>query len=409
MKLLYVSPLLPWPLESGSHQRCFHLVRALAAKHDVTVVTPPAHRDASRIQNESEFIARSGCTGVITPEPSDAADVAIGAWASLQRYIGSLLFSVYPPAVGQFVRPETVQTLAALRERQHFDRVIAGRLWMGEAALAAGFRDVIVDVDDVLSQMFVQSLKYSGWYPRRVLHELERIKIHRYERMLSRRYKKLFLCKKQDLQYFPRSGRERFAVVPNGVSTAPIGEHGSPEPRTVLFVGTLGYEPNVDAVAHFADEVLPRVRRAVPHARFVVAGRAYRREDLRASEVYGRLHRDPDSDVVESPVDLAPYYAAATVVVTPLRIGGGTRLKVLEALAHAKPLVTTRFAAEGIELVDGKEAVFADHPDAQAEAILALFSSRERRNAIGRAGYDRVRQAYDWNAIGADFERMCIT
>ena len=95
------------------------------------------------------------------------------------------------------------------------------------------------------------------------------------------------------------------------------------------------------------------------------------------------------------------------MVVAPVRIGGGTRLKILEALAHRKALVSTTFAASGIDLVSGKEIVFADDPTEIAAAINGLFESPQRRLALGNAGYDKVAQRYSWTLIGQSFAEAC--
>jgi glycosyltransferase involved in cell wall biosynthesis len=139
-------------------------------------------------------------------------------------------------------------------------------------------------------------------------------------------------------------------------------------------------------------EVLPRVQAAAPAARFVIVGqRPHRRLD--------RLRNDPSIEMTGWVADVRPYIARAVVYVAPLRIGGGTRLKLLEAMAMGKAVVTTRLGAEGYPVTDGRELLLADTPADFAAAVINLLDAPERRLALGQAGRRFVEQRYDWRVI----------
>jgi polysaccharide biosynthesis protein PslH len=182
-------------------------------------------------------------------------------------------------------------------------------------------------------------------------------------------------------------------VVPNGVDTAYFAPSlEAPVSGTVLFTGRMSYEPNVDAACHFAADVLPLVRREMPAARFhiVGAGGSPRVAALASPvvEVHGRVD------------DVRPHHRAAEVVVVPVRFGGGTRLKVLEAAACGKAIVSTSLGVEGLAFRDGVEVVVADDAAAMAQAIVAVLRDPARRIAMGAAAR-RVAEHYDWTGIGA--------
>jgi glycosyltransferase involved in cell wall biosynthesis len=182
-------------------------------------------------------------------------------------------------------------------------------------------------------------------------------------------------------------------VVPNGIDT----QSYTPAPShqytpTLIFTGTMDFRPNVDAVLWFAREVLPLVRAEVPEARFVVAGqRPHRRLNV--------LRDDPAVELTGWVEDTRPYIAEAAVYVAPLRMGGGTRFKLLEAMAMGKPVVATRLGAEGFPVTHERELLLTDAPVDFAAAVVALLRSSERRTELGRAGWTFVEQHYDWRVI----------
>jgi glycosyltransferase involved in cell wall biosynthesis len=192
----------------------------------------------------------------------------------------------------------------------------------------------------------------------------------------------------------------RLAVVPNGVDTAACsGSFGDPQADTLIYPGALSYEANFDAVAHFLSAIWPRLRTVRPGVRLCVTGRA-------APEQIAAL---PVADGVEFTGyldDVRPAVARAWAEVVPLRKGGGTRLKVLEALALGTPVVSTSKGVEGLDLEDGRHVLVADTADAFAAATERLLGQPELRARLGEAGRHVVRQRYDWRAIGAGLDDL---
>jgi glycosyltransferase involved in cell wall biosynthesis len=194
-------------------------------------------------------------------------------------------------------------------------------------------------------------------------------------------------------------------VVPNGVDldfyTAPVpaldAERG-PGESDLVFTGKMDFRPNVDAVLWFAAEVLPLIRREVPGARLWVVGRD-------PHPRLAPLREDPAVVVTGWVEDVRPYIAAAAVYVIPLRIGGGTRLKVLEAMAMGKAIVSTTLGCEGFDLTTGRELVIADTPAKVAAAVLALLRDPQRRERLGQAARRFAASRYDWRIILPRLER----
>ena len=392
--VLFLAKQFPWPTNVGARQRAFHLVRGLARRHRVTVVAldePPAP------DQHAAFLAATGCAAawcVSTTtcrgrQPAGPArSVPVRAWRALR----DLLASPVPDAHQYWWSETLVAELGALRARERVDAVFASQSWMAEHARSAGFGQVVVDVDDLLSDMARQQLRTRGWYPRRPLDALRAARERVYERALPARFPGVMVAKPEDVAFFPAQLRHRVAVLPNGVAIPEAPAPGPGGEDTLLFVGTLGYGPNVDAVEWFVREVLPRVWAVRPEVRFQVAG-------FGSGAHLAELLRDTRCAVAESPPDLTPFYAAAGVVVTPIRTGGGTRIKVLEALAHGRAVVSTRFAPEGLGLQGGTDLELADTPAAMADQCLALLADPARRQALGTAGRSQVAARFDWRRI----------
>jgi glycosyltransferase involved in cell wall biosynthesis len=187
-----------------------------------------------------------------------------------------------------------------------------------------------------------------------------------------------------DVQYY--SVAEIAKVLPNAGVTA--------FNRSLLFVGSMDYHANIDAVSWFVRDIWPEFAGKYPDLKFVIVGRDP------APEV-----RNLQSDrilVTGTVEDVRPYYAAAQAVIVPLRVGSGTRLKILEAMAAGVPIVSTRLGAEGIDVAHDVELLIADSGPELTSAIDDLFSSPELRDRLVQAARERVKSRYDWSVVGKD-------
>jgi glycosyltransferase involved in cell wall biosynthesis len=194
-------------------------------------------------------------------------------------------------------------------------------------------------------------------------------------------------------------------VVPNGVDAAfyaaptpPLQAPTGPASQDLVFVGKMDFRPNVDGVLWFAREVMPHIRQKAPDVRFWVVGKD-------PHPRLGWLVHEPAIELTGWVEDVRPYIAAAAVYAVPLRIGGGTRLKVLEAMAMGKAIVSTALGCEGFDLLPNQELVIADAPDDFAAAVLTLLQDSERRARLGRAAQRFASSKYDWQMIVPRLER----
>ena len=162
--------------------------------------------------------------------------------------------------------------------------------------------------------------------------------------------------------------------------------------NTLLFVGTMGYPPNVDAVLYFCNEILPLIERQIPNVKLLVVGKHPTSEIL-------KLGKRMNVYVTGYVRDIIPYYNKVSVSIIPLRAGGGTRLKILESMALGRPVVTTRVGAEGLYVVDQKNIIIADAPSKFAEGVIRLLQDKNFSKEISRNARQAVVSNYDWPTI----------
>ncbi len=389
-RVLFVTEKHPWPLDDGGQIRTFQVLRSLARACEVTLLsTAPAQAAAL------EPLRELGLELVCVPPHRRPWKTPLA--------LGRSLFTRAPhPLPKNFSRA----MLARIRERLaagsvdalHLNHLDAAQYLEHLGELRPRARAVI-DTHNLLSPLYARLVETARDPATRSYCWLQWTRMCRYEPWLLRQAERVLVCSEAERAQLQVWGVENALIVPNGVDTAAFTPEG-PRAREpgggleLVFTGGMDYLPNSDGVGWFLREIFPRIQAAQPHARITVVGknpppalRALARAG--AVEFTGRVE------------DVRPFARAARVFVVPLRIGGGTRLKILEALAMQLPLVSTRVGAEGLDLVDGEHLLLADTPEDFATAVLALGHERERAERLARAGRARVLERYDWSAVTA--------
>ena len=400
MRILFLTPQLPYPPQKGTALRNWGLISGLAERHEVALLS---------------FLAAPPMEGVKVGETAPLS--AICRVETVEAPVRTLrdrlrdMFTTRQPDMALRLASETYgRRLADWLAREAFDVVhvegieMAPYLDVIEATpprfRGAGEGRPLVVFDDhnceylLQQRAFLTDLRIPGRWPGAAYSFVQWRRLRRYEAWACRRADRVLAVSEADAAALRTlvPGLE-VTVVPNGIDTrAYTPTPAPPHIPTLIFTGTMDFRPNVDAVLWFAREVLPRVRAEVPEAHFVVAGqRPHRRlEGLRG---------DPAVTLTGWVEDVRPHIAQAAVYVAPLRMGGGTRLKLLEAMAMGKPVVATRLGAEGYPVTDGRELLLADTPADFAAAVVALLRAPERRAELVRAARAFVEQRYDWRVI----------
>ena len=384
MKILFLSPTVPFPLTDGGRIRVFNLLKQIATKNDVTLLA-------------------------LETQPTDTGAVAELQQLDIQVHLvrntptlprvsfGTLVTALrkrQPITVARYARPAYRQKFRELIATENYDLVHY------EMFHTAQFR-ADTDLPGVLSQQNVDSAIWRRLCDEtthpfyKLAYWTQQLAFQRYERVLSPKFDAVTCTSDIDAAVFQRHCPEdTITIIPNGVDVAHYQpDFTSEAPAHLIYIGSMDWYPNEDAVAFFADEVFPRIQEKVPDVQFSIVGG---NPSARVQKLAER-----DGVIVTGRVpEIKPYFAEATVFVVPLRIGSGTRLKILEALAMGKAVVSTSVGAEGLALKDGEEIFIADEPTVFADAVIRLLTDTTCRRRIGESGRARVEQDYDWRRIG---------
>ncbi len=389
MNTLFLSDVVPYPPNLGRHQRVYHLLKGVSACSHVTFV---CHTPSGAITPELKALQPFYRTAVPFPSGSLAyrRDATLPRPRRLLKALRGYLDLREPFLVSCTRSPDAVRLVSQLCRRQHFDLVWVERLI--SLSMLPEWLDarVVVDLDDVEHRRLAHRLRSGRLHWQVPLDALECLKLRRLERNLLRLPYEFAVCSTVDQEAI--GGPPRVHVIPNGVSVPSVRPVPPGREPVFLFVGTMSLPPNADAACFFARRILPRIRRRIPEARFLVVG-----HEPPAS--VRSLHDGARTIVTGSVPDVEPYLRQCAVAVVPLRFGGGTRLKILEAMAHARPVVSTTVGAEGLDLEPGRHLLIADGAAGFADACVALAGDAAARETLTAAAYEAVVTRYDWRDI----------
>jgi glycosyltransferase involved in cell wall biosynthesis len=379
-----LTPQLPYPPDKGTRIRNFGLVKELGRRHEVGVISfaEPAD-EAARPGLEAYCRVLGLFSRPRRGRLGRAVRTAVDPVPDLARRLESVALTARVAEVLSS-EPWDVLQVEALEMAPH---------WLGQRGAVPA---VVLDAHNaewVLQWRAATTDAGRGQVVGALYSALQAAKLRHYEGRAVDRADATIAVSAADARALVRVGRpRRLVVASNGVDTAALPFRGAqPDGATLLFTGTMDFRPNVDAVVWFVRQVWPRIRAARPDARFAIAGRAPKPEVL-------ALAGDGVEVTGEVP-DVAPLFRNATIYVAPLRIGGGVRLKLLEAFAYGVPVVSTSLGAEGIDAVDGRDIAIADRPGAMADRVLALLGDAPRRAGLAAAARQLVEARYDWRTI----------
>jgi glycosyltransferase involved in cell wall biosynthesis len=391
MRILWVKGGKLLPVDTGGKIRSYNILRHLAKTHELTFLSYyDGRRDGSYESSLLEHLPGSRIIHIPASE------------STLSQYLDYLwrLSSRAPYAVTKFTHPEVQRTVAQWLGEKRCDIAVCDFL---SASLNFPVR---LTVPSVLFQHNVEAVLWrrlaetekAPW--RKLAYGIEAAKMARYEKNAIGRFDHVIAVSQRDRdEMLKMDPRCRITVVPTGVDTEQYraAPSAAGEPPIVVFTGSMDWEPNIDAVEYFCRQIWPSVLMDFPSARFQIVGRnphaSVRRLATPSVEVTGMV-----PSVIE-------YLRAATIVVVPLRVGGGTRLKIFEAMAMGKAVVSTSIGAEGLDLTPGRDLLIADNPESFAAGIIGLLRNPDLRRNYEQAAA-AVAARYDWSEIALEFAEV---
>jgi glycosyltransferase involved in cell wall biosynthesis len=385
LRILVAAPYLPFPPQQGFSLRVHHLLRELAARHDITVVATdvPGHADAEAAYRDMGMSVR------LVPPRRHRLPVALRKLRALLTLHSFRWHTRY--------NPHMQRALDELLADGRFDlvQIESPEFWRYRFPPST---PVVLDAHNIWFELRAREVGLDVSRFRRLYQRIDNAKAGEEERAAWCRVSAVLTTSEREAGFI---GQARHAggviVVPNGVDPEYMRPATSPgREGSLVFTGLMAYRPNADAVRWFVTAILPLVHRTRPDATLTIVG------------------KDVPSDVAALAgghvtvtgwvPDVRPYLEDARVVVVPLRAGSGTRIKILEAFAAARPVISTTIGAEGIDARPGKEIVIADVPVSFAEQVVRLLDDADAADRLGRAGRALVEHRYSWPSIVEDLD-----
>lgn len=394
MRILWLKTELLHPVDKGGRIRTYQMLRSLARQHHVTYLclddgtaAPDALERASEYAHDVRTVPwRAPARGT----PGFYADLAVNLFSSLPYAIDKYRSPAFAQAVEQLASSADVVVCDFLAPAVNVPRELSA--------------PVVLFQHNVEAEIWRRHAEVAGGWVARSYFSMQYRRMVRFEGRSCRRFDRVVAVSEQDAELMRTAyGVERVSAVPTGVDL----EYFRPQPEVarsrteLVFTGSMDWLPNEDGVAWFCEAVLPLVRAEVPEATLTIVGRNP------SPAVSGLGTRHAGVTVTGTVPDVRPYLARGAALVVPLRIGGGTRLKIYEAMAMETPVISTTVGAEGLPLEPGAHLLLADTPEALAAACVRALREGAAVQAMGHAGARFVRERFGWDRVSGVFADAC--
>jgi sugar transferase (PEP-CTERM/EpsH1 system associated) len=396
VKILWLKTELLHPVDKGGKIRTYQMLKELKKNHHITYLTlDDGTAEANALEKSSEYAHET-----VTIPHRTAAKFSPKFYFELANNLVSKL----PYALQKYVSAEMRETTEKLAARENFDVVVCDFLTPAVNLPANLNAATLLFQHNVESMIWRRHFEVAESAPKKVFMKMQWQRMFEYEKESCRRFDWVAAVSKEDADTMRREYNiENVSDIPTGVDTEFFAPGGDVEKDqfNMVFTGSMDWLPNEDAIQWFTQEILPLVRRQIPQVSLTVVGR-----NPFSSLV--ELSKKDQSIIVTGRVpDVRPFMEKASVYVVPIRIGGGTRLKIYEAMAMELPMVSTTIGAEGLPILDGEEILLRDTPQEFAEAVVKLMQDKNLAKKIGERAAQTVRQKFGWRKVTDDFAELC--
>ena len=394
MKVLWLNAGLLLPLDKGGKLRTWHLMRHLARQHAITYVS---YAEPGELQAHRAEMAEV-CAELITVPRSDPPKGTAAFYLDAARHVLQPL----PYAVGKYRSDAYAATVEHLLASSGYDVVVADFLPPVANLPARLTIPSVLFTHNVEAEIWRRHVETATNAFSRALLRQQWQRMVRFEREALSRFDLVLAVSDADRQTFarlyPGAVRRPVHVVQTGVDTGYFTPVPGAERRAhLVFTGSMDWLPNEDGMLYFVRDILPLVREQEPETTLSIVGRS-------PTPAVKKLADVPGVEVTGRVDDVRPHVAAGDVYIVPLRIGGGTRLKIFEAMSMAKAVVSTTIGAEGLPVTPGRDVLVEDEPAAFANAVVRMIRETGARRQIEAEARRVVLEHYDWSAVARDFE-----
>ncbi len=388
LKILFIANRFPYPPFRGDKLKIYNLAKRLAKKHELHLITFTEQRSDTQYLPELEAIF-SKIEIIHLPKLQSVFNVGVGLLGKL------------PLQVNYFKSSSFKKRLTQLFSEHSYDAVHVQHLRMAQYAIPYKNMFRILDLPDAFSLYWQRRKDVPRSFFTRLLDNIESKRVLKYEKYILNAFNLNLVCSNEDLKFLQnKHSIQNLRLLPNGVDTdkfKPMA-HDYSHAHTLLFTGNMDYDPNVDAVLYFANEVFPMVKHHFPNVKFVIAGQ-------RPIDKVKALAQIKDIEVTGFIPDLSEMYNAASVVVAPLRFGAGTQNKVLEAMAMGIPVVCSNIGFEGLGIADGEGAFMRTDASSFASQVIELLKDANLRSSVGQKGVVVIQRNFSWDTVSDTLEK----
>lgn len=384
MNILFLTKELPYPPNNGHRNRSFHMLRGLAKKHDVALICFGDKEGGKDRTGLGEY-----CSS-ITYIPLKKPQGKIGFFFSV---LGGI-FSGFPHAIASRYSLAMQEAVESLLKDGKADLIVCDSVYQSVHMPKHARVKTILAEHNIESLIIYRYFKTEKNIFKKIYAFMEWTKFRSFEDKTWPLFDKCLVVSEPEKQEISRRTNQRnIEVIPNGVDTVNFNfNRGRENPNSLIYMGQMNWHPNIDAVVYFLNKVFPLIRKQVSEATLYILGH-------NPPEKIGKLAEQNNAIITGFVEDVRPYVAQSAVFVVPLRIASGTRLKILEAMAMGKAVVSTGIGCEGLDVTDGKNIVIADKPDEFAESVIKLLQNPSLRKQIGSAARQLVEEQYSWDKI----------
>ena len=391
MKILWICPFFLHPTDRGAQIRTLGTLKELHKRHEIHFAALNDPRNTEGPQRSSEYSSRSISVEHTAP--------ARGSAGMIPQLAGSI-FNATPMAVSRYASKRLRREIDGLIATEDYDAIVCD--FLAAAPNLSSIELCVLFQHNVETIIWQRHAQQSSSLAKRLFFKMQAWKMEAYERAICRRAKHVIAVSEIDASRMKSMfGIESVSSVPTGVDVEYFAPRGAASSTSeIVFCGSMDWLPNVDAVEYFLAEVLPLIREQLPGATFAIAGRSPDARVLKAAEGLSGVR------VTGKVEDMRPWLWGAKISVVPIRIGGGTRLKIYECMAAGVPVVSTSVGAEGLRYANGADIVLADDPRAFAAACVRLLSDEAARRSIAENALKRAQKEFSWEAVSREFEAI---
>ena len=396
MKILWLKTELLHPVDKGGKIRSYYMLKELKRSCHITYLT----LDDGTADNKARELANEYCHELVCVPHRQREKFTAGFYVELLLNLASEL----PYAIKKYESPAMRHEITARVAQGSFDVLVCDFL-APAVNVPSG-----LNCRSVLFQHNVEAMIWKRHYDvqtnvaKRAYLYRQWQKMRAFEAKSCLQFDSVVAVSREDRELMQQQyGVDQIYDVPTGVDTEYFRPSGrlTSQPKNLVFTGSMDWLPNEDAIRYFTAQIMPLIEHAVPGVTLTVVGRNPYPSLVELSE------RDPSVVVTGRVEDVRPFMEEAAVYIVPLRIGGGTRLKIYEAMAMEKAIVSTSIGAEGLPVTNGKEILLADTPEAFAEAVVSLIRQESSAAELGKQAAAKVRERFGWDTVAESFSEIC--